>query len=66
MNYRKLLEVDPASRAQYYKDMVYIKAMNPNEVRKKEDMNPYEGGDGFLQMTNLETKEQIKKKLDEL
>ena len=66
MNYRKLLEVDPKSRAQYYKDMVYIKAMNPNEVRKFEDMNPYEGGEEFLQMTNLQTKEEIKKKLDEL
>lgn len=61
LNYRKLLEADPASRAQYFKDMVYIKAMNPNEVRAAEDMNPYDGGNEFLQMTNLQTQEQIKK-----
>lgn len=61
LNYRKLLEADPSSRAQYFKDMVYIKAMNPNEVRAAEDMNPYDGGDEFLQMTNMQTQEQIKK-----
>jgi len=63
MNYRKLLEVDPAARAQYFKDMVYIKAMNPNEVRAAEDMSPYAGGDEFLQMTNLQTQDEIDKKL---
>lgn len=61
LNYRKLLEADPSSRAQYFKDMVYIKAMNPNEVREAEDMNPYEGGEDFLQMTNMQTQQQIKK-----
>ncbi|MEO0573218.1 MAG: phage portal protein, partial [Bacteroidota bacterium] len=62
-NYKKLLEADPAARGQYYKDMVYIKAMNPNEVRRLEGYNPYKGGDEFLQMTNLLTQEQIQKDL---
>ena len=64
-NYKKLLEVDPKTRAEYYKNMVYIKAMNPNEVRKLEDMNPYDGGDDFLQMANMMTEEQIKKELQD-
>jgi len=64
MNYRKLLEADPKGRAQYFKDMVYIKAMNPNEVRELEDMNPYDGGDDFLQMTNLQTQTQIQNELE--
>jgi len=64
-NYKKLLEVDPKTRAEYYKNMVYIKAMNPNEVRKLEDMNPYDGGDEFLQMANMMTEEQIKKELQD-
>lgn len=63
LNYKKLLEVDPKTRAEYYKNMVYIKAMNPNEVRIKEDMNPYDGGDEFLQMANMMTQEQIQKEL---
>lgn len=60
-NYKKLLETDPKSRAQYYKDMVMIKAMNPNEVRKFENMNPYDGGDQFLQMANMLNQDQIEK-----
>ncbi len=60
INYRKLLEVDPSARAEYYKNMVYIKAMNPNEVRKHEDMNPYDGGDQFLQMSNMLNEQQVK------
>lgn len=64
-NYKKLLEVDPQSRAQYYKDMVYIKAMNPNEVRKEEQMNPYTGGDEFLQMANMLNEQQLKKQISD-
>ena len=59
LNYKKLLEADPASRAQFYKDMVYIKAMNPNEVRALEDLNPYDGGEQFLQQANMQTQAQI-------
>ncbi len=63
MNYRKTMEVDPKTRTTYYKDMVLIKSMTPNEVRKKEDMNPIDGGDEVLQMANLQTQEQIDKQL---
>lgn len=59
INYRKLLEVDPEARTEYYKNMINIKAMNPNEVRVLEDMNPYDGGDEFLQMANMMTQQQI-------
>lgn len=64
MNYRKLLEADPAARAQYFKDMTYIKAISPNEVREFEDLNPYDGGDEFLQMTNLQTQTEIQNNLN--
>ena len=46
-NVTGLLRGDAVTRSNYYRTMVQIKAMNPNEVREKEDMNPYEGGDEF-------------------
>ncbi|AGO49125.1 portal protein [Cellulophaga phage phi39:1] len=63
INYKKLLEVDPTTRAEFYKNMVYIKAMSPNEVRRREDLNPYDGGDEMLQMANMLTEAQVKKLL---
>ena len=63
-DYNYLLKADPKSRAQYYKDLVMVKAMSPNEVRELEEMNPYEGGDEYLQMVNMITDEQYKKKLE--
>jgi len=64
-NYKKLLQINPAKRGQFYKDMVFLKAMTPNEVRELEDMNPYTGGDEFLQMSNLLNEQQLKKMLNE-
>lgn len=64
LNYKKLLEVDPKTRAEFYKNMVYIKAMNPNEVRKLEDMDPYEDGDQFLQMANMLNQQQLNKEIE--
>lgn len=64
-NYEKLLQVDPKARMEYYKGMVNIKAMSPNEVREKEDMNPYEGGNEFLQMANMMTEGQVEKTLQD-
>ena len=64
-NFKKLLQVDPKSTAQYYKDMTFVKAITPNEIRKLEDMNPSEGGDEFLQMANLLNEQQIKKQLED-
>ena len=42
-----LLRGDSAARAAFYRTMVEIKAMNPNEVRVRENLEPYEGGDVY-------------------
>jgi HK97 family phage portal protein len=42
-----LLRGDAASRAAFYRALFYIGAMNPNEIRAAEDMNPYNGGGNF-------------------
>ena len=62
-NFKILLQVDPKSRAEYYKSMVFLKAMTPNEIRVLESLNPYDDGDQFLQMSNLLNEEQMKKLL---
>lgn len=64
-NYNKLLQADPKSRAQYYKDLMNIKSITPNEVRKLEGFDPYEGGDEPLQMVNMQTQQQIDKDLNQ-
>lgn len=64
-NYRKLLETNPEKRANFYHKMIYAKVMNPNEVRELEDMNPYDGGEEFLQMTNLQNESQVDKTLQD-
>ncbi len=43
-----LLRGDAAGRASFYEAMVRIRAMNPNEVRGRENLEPYEGGDEFI------------------
>lgn len=43
-----LLRGDSAARAAFYEAMVRIRAMNPNEVRTRENLEPYEGGDEFI------------------
>jgi len=62
-NFKILLQVDPKSRAEYYKSMVFLKAMTPNEIRVLESLNPYDDGNQFLQMSNLLNEEQMKKLL---
>jgi HK97 family phage portal protein len=52
-----LLRADAASRGSYYREMFNIGAMSINEIREKEDMDPFEGGDIHLvpmNMTSLE------------
>ncbi|WP_121665248.1 phage portal protein [Mesonia aquimarina] len=63
-NFKKLLQVDPKARGQFYKDLTFVKAINPNEIRQLEDMNPYDGGDEFLQMSNLLNEQQLKKQIE--
>lgn len=42
-----LLRGDATARANFYRAMFYIGAMNPNQIRESEDMNPYDGGDSY-------------------
>lgn len=47
-NLNALMRGDPKSRAEFYRVMWMIGAMSPNDVRKLEEMNPYEGGDVYV------------------
>ena len=49
-----LLRGDAKARAGFYEAMVRIRAMNPNEVRARENLEPYDGGDEFIN-PNIET-----------
>lgn len=60
-NYKKLLQSDPKARAQFYKDLYYIGAINANEVRSLEDMNPRDDGDEYMQLSNLLNRDQVEK-----
>jgi HK97 family phage portal protein len=42
-----LLAMNPTERAAYYDSMSRNRAMNPNEIRNREGMQPYKGGDEF-------------------
>ena len=42
-----LLRGDVAARSSYYTTMRNVLAMSPNEIRIKENMNPYPGGDFY-------------------
>lgn len=46
-NMEGLLRGDTVSRANYYTSLYNIRAINPNEIRRLEGMNPYDGGDEF-------------------
>lgn len=41
-------------RADYYSKLYAAGAINPNEIREFEDMNPYEGGDSYRVPLNME------------
>lgn len=49
-----LLRGDAKTRAEFYNKALNDGWMNPNEVREKEDLNPYEGGDEFRRAMNTE------------
>lgn len=53
-----LLRGDSAARAAFYRTMVEIRAMNPNEVRGRENMEPYDGGNVFAN-PNITTDEIV-------
>lgn len=46
-NLEGLLRGDVKARAEYYQKAIQNKWMNPNEVRRLENMNPYEGGEKY-------------------
>ncbi|UXC29223.1 phage portal protein [Aliarcobacter butzleri] len=57
--FNALLRADVKTRVEYYRGMSNIAAMNPNEVREKEDMNSYKGGDKYFMQTANSTVDNI-------
>lgn len=52
-NVAGLLRGDMTARAAFYRDLINVGVMSPNEARDREDMNPREGGDDFLTPLNM-------------
>ncbi|MCG2586502.1 phage portal protein [Massilia sp. TS11] len=48
-----LLRGDVKSRGEFYVRMFGIGAMNPNQIRALEDMNPYDGGEKYFVPMNM-------------
>jgi HK97 family phage portal protein len=48
-----LLRGDEAARSSFYRTLWYIGAISPNEIREKENWNPYEGGDAYYVPKNM-------------
>jgi len=46
-NLEGLLRGDVSARSSYYTAMRNVLAISPNEIRIKENMNPYDGGDSY-------------------
>jgi HK97 family phage portal protein len=53
-NRNGLLAMTAQARADFYSKMYGIGAINPNEIRELEDMNPYEGGEKYRVPLNME------------
>lgn len=49
---KEVFRGDSKSRASYYKDMMAVGAISPNEIRAKEGMEGYDGGDEYFIATN--------------
>jgi HK97 family phage portal protein len=65
-NLKGRLRGDSASRAKFYKDLFYMGAITPNEIRRFEDMNIYEGGDRYFFQANLIPSDKIDEHLDKM
>ena len=59
-NVEGLLRGDQKARREFYSKLHQIGALNANEIREKEDMNPYDEGDQFFVMGNLVPVQKIK------
>ena len=53
LNFKGLLRGDMESRSEFYKTLSGTGAINSNEIRELEDMNPREGGDVYLTPINM-------------
>lgn len=53
-----LLRGDSQARAAFYKELFQMASISPNDIREKENMNPYEGGDVYVRPLNMEPVEQ--------
>jgi HK97 family phage portal protein len=51
-----LLRGDSKSRAEYYKELFYLGAISPNEIRELEDMNVEINGDTYVQANLIPSK----------
>jgi HK97 family phage portal protein len=49
-----LLRGDSQARASFYKELFQMASISPNDIREKENMNPYEGGDIYVLPLNME------------
>lgn len=54
-NTSALLRMDLAKRSDAYTKLIAARVMNPNEVRAKENMLPYEGGDEFVNPNTMKS-----------
>lgn len=54
-----LLRGDLKTRSAYYKDMFFIGAMNPDEIRNHENLNNRPGGDQYFTPVNMYDAEQL-------
>lgn len=53
-NVNGLMRGDSTARANFYRTMYTISAMNPNEIRRLENMNEYEGGEIYFTQANMQ------------
>src|SRR6056297_2515937 len=60
-----LLRGDSQARAEYYNQMYQVGAMSPNDIRKKENMNPIDGGDQHFVPLNFIPLEEDNPKVEE-
>lgn len=56
---RSILRGDIRTRGQYYKDMFYMGAYSPNDIRKLEGDAPRDGGDAYFTPVNTYSDEQL-------
>jgi HK97 family phage portal protein len=55
ITFEGIIRADTAARTAYYDKMFYIGAMCPNEIREKENLPAYEGGEKFYIPVNMST-----------